>query len=198
VIISLVVALFTAPINSLVDFLFMEILCAPLAIHERAKNDNASTTTDELTKQRLGKRKKRQALTRKTLFVDTVLVLPNIVTEAHSRVSLSAREVVDAAKATLENQMEKSLMIRKRNTTLRKSHSKRNLNQQSSEEIRPSTALDGSTGKIEARKGGKDDVIAQMSQLSIDELFLDLRVDINEQRKALKRSQQDSYDALWG
>jgi hypothetical protein len=202
VIISLVVALFTAPINSFVDLLFTEILCAPLAIQGKAKNNNTPTTTDELTKQATGERERRQALTRSTLFVDTVLVLPNKVTEAHTRVSLSAREIVDAAKATVESQMEKSLTIRMRNTTIRKFHPTRNINQQprqpSSEEIRPSSALDGSTGKVEARRGGKGDVIAQTAHLSIDELFLDLTVDVNEQRKVLKRAQQDSYDALWG
>jgi hypothetical protein len=184
----------------------MEILCAPLASQERAKErDTTATAAEGLPQKSAGKLKKQKALTRNTLVVDTVLVVPNTVAKAHSRVSLSVSEIVDAAKATQYSQMEKCLIIRKRNTTIRKSLSTRNKNPKSrqqpkgltSEEIRPSTALDGSTGKW-TRNGGKGDVISQMAQLSIDELFLDLTVDINEQRKVLKRTQQDGYDALWG
>jgi hypothetical protein len=37
-----------------------------------------------------------------------------------------------------------------------------------------------------------------LNEMSVDDQFVDLSVDIAEQRKELKRSQQEKYDEMWG
>lgn len=176
VIISIVVAIFTSPANSVIDFMFIDILSAPTAdVHKVA----AVSVTDKIQRRvsqavrrvsavgdalmvaihNRANKKKRQS----SIFT-TTRVLPEYAIEAYSQARASSREVLTGA---LEFQQQYDLSRR----------SKR------AKSIVPTS--DGCASGNEVL-------------LSIEETMEALRADIVAQRNSMKRTEQMLFDLKWG
>jgi hypothetical protein len=228
VIISIYVSMFTAFINLIVDFLFEDILFAPTmdsTKEEKAKDrilsmlqeskrkpveNNNKNKVDEESKKEVEKeeetrpgssanqnpRERRSHAPlqpRSTLLVkmqsgkfdlETTRVVPSSTQEAHELAVISMKEI-----------MQDQLSDIKKYTTSQEIRHKASLHlkQKSSlEKYRESLKSRGESWKV------KSGVHRSVEEMALDEKFVELTVDIMEQRKALKRSQQDGFDEMWG
>ncbi|CAE7472509.1 unnamed protein product [Symbiodinium microadriaticum] len=205
VIISVVIAIFTAPVNLLVDFLFIEVLSAPSpdALKAASAESTVSRTVQRVSN--VGRRVSAAIVNtagnikvgaRKTILgtaapkfdVDTTRLVPDAAAEAQILATHSVGNLLDDARSNIDNR----------------------------ENLRRSQRQRASVVKVQKRQEQKQKKYAVLSENSpskqnlsrmmslsvtddkLQESFAELCVDMTEQRKVLKRSQQDGFDAMWG
>lgn len=207
-IISIYVSMFTALINLFVDFLFVDILFAPTI--DSSKRD-AETISDKgisaASKETAGKALNSVTEVRDKLSIgdqsnveprkfsltkmqsgkfdlETTRVVPSSTQEAHSLAVLCVKD-----------------LIKDRDSEMKSSQSRRDMNRQSSSLLKQKHSLEKHRGDLKARGESskvKKSVSLILDKTAVEEQFVDLTVDIIEQRKTLKRSQQERFDEMWG
>jgi hypothetical protein len=176
VIISIYVSMFTAIINLLVDFLFVDILFAPT---KQSKEKTQLAAPEPTTESSLDPSTKLKAkrLTLKTmqsskldLDLETIRVLPSSTCNAHALAKLSVKEIMGDQVSAIKQ------------TVLRHEDQRRAM-----------------TLKIKSRaKLNLQTVTLPRFGMDLEEQFAVLSGDIAEQRKLLKRNQQEKFDEMWG
>jgi hypothetical protein len=182
--------MFTALINLLVDFLFVDILFAPTMDPKLRKNvlkeipiqslpppseQRPPTTTHPPVPVSLNQPSALSNLKRLTvatmkssnLNLQTTRVLPGTTKEAHTLARLSVRGILSDRISALQD------------TILRHDDQRRAITLKSKSRMRSSHSL-------------------SVSGFDVEEQFAELSGDIAEQRKLLKRNQQEKFDELWG
>jgi hypothetical protein len=188
VLISLLVALLTSPINLVLDFIFNAILFAPtLNIVSEAVSSDSREGTSPISRARGTLRRtpafnvrpiaRREKSERALFFADTTRVVPPEVVSAHDTVSAYTADLVATAGSKVP--LHSSLTKAKLDASYRK------------------------ISKIETHKRATQRYQKDISDLSLvdintKEIFIRLKVEMEEQRKILKRNQQESFDFLWG
>lgn len=187
ILLSVIVAVFTAPVNLLVDFLF-DILFSPTA-------DSIKVAAEESTVKKVGRRVSvgiRRAsvagqqiaenLSRKarTSFIqafkndknvpENALVIPESAMEAQSLAYTSMKDMISDIKTNNERVLDRRKSAREASF---KTKNRRT----------PTTVLASPIGKLNS---------------PIEDLFNELCFDIVEQRRALKSSEQEEFDLAWG
>lgn len=203
-IISVVVAMFTSPINLLVDFLFIDLLSAPTAdslkmeqlntFQRIAKNVSQAGTEVINAGRRVGRRLSQASLQVVNIIakstgedLSTTRSIPQSTLEAQIIASTSATQLVnivqqenDSMRFKRNLERHESSVFKKRMTLLQKRRSERRA---------PDYEPRGTRSRF-FRNETKDK--------AIEDLFTELSVDIVEQRKYLKRSEQEIFDENWG
>jgi len=198
IIISIVVATITAPVNLLVDFLFIEILSAPTADSLKVRNRESLVKRVARRSSAVGRRVSsvstqalkslRNSVLRKPRYsfgltgnVPTTRMVPESAEEAHHIASTSVREILQDVKAKIDTRVTTRDVRRKESDTFK---SKKNLHE-----------------KRKYRQRSDSDVVNfqhDVSDDTIDNIFFDLSVDITEQRRNLKNNQKEVFDTMWG
>jgi hypothetical protein len=103
------------------------------------------------------------------LDLETTRVLPSSTLKAHALAKMSVNDIIDDRVSVIK----KTVLCHEtqRRASLLRARSKAKLT--------------------------KDRVI-NLNEMSVNEQFIDLSVDIAEQRKELRRSQQEKFDEMWG
>lgn len=172
--ISLSVALFTAPINFLVDFLFIDILSAPTSLGNKLADEKEGRNSPQL-----------QLLNR--FRVGYTRMFPPSVDLAHARAHTSVEDFIKSTKNKVEECERKSF----------RDPSQREL--ATVESIRPTLPTHSfSVKSTECFAPSRNNLGHGIESLSIDELYLDLVDKISEQRKSAKKSIRASIDSAWG
>eukprot|EP00604_Paraphysomonas_vestita_P002520 CAMPEP_0174819598 /NCGR_PEP_ID=MMETSP1107-20130205/2931_1 /TAXON_ID=36770 /ORGANISM="Paraphysomonas vestita, Strain GFlagA" /LENGTH=227 /DNA_ID=CAMNT_0016033405 /DNA_START=199 /DNA_END=879 /DNA_ORIENTATION=- len=116
--------------------------------------------------------------------LETTRLVPSSTQEAHDLAVISVKDII------------KDQVLDIKRTTLLQKHRRDksvSLKQKSSlEKYRESLRNRGESRKV------KLGVNRCMDEVALEEQFVELTVDIMEQRKELKRSQQDGFDEMWG
>lgn len=234
IIISFVVALMTAPVNLVVDFLFVEILSAP-TVDSLKKESRSSTSQSRIQKvigqaskmvrkasvasmntlNNLGKLGNLNSNSPKTEsdnwteLISTTRVIPPRTREAHDEAVECANDVISNAKNRLED---RSRLTKQRHEKFLRSHSSQKSERRRKTEVPVSnnrtsgvrssffsrqlpSMLRLPSSVVENGSNGNNNGLMEMSTES---LFEQLTNDINQQRRLLKRSQQEVFDNLWG
>jgi hypothetical protein len=193
---SVVVAIFTAPINLFIDYLFVDILSAP-SVDETKRQREQDTKPSQLSRivkkagesvrrasavtadaVKVAKRKFRMGSSHKP---HEAMQIPESTLEAHELARESSVRIIEERRDILEK--EKSFRKDNRSQVLVQRHhnnKKRATKYKMSEE---------------QLKRAKDDT-GEAAELN--ELFCEFVVDLNEQRRALKPSVRERYDSQWG
>jgi hypothetical protein len=182
VIISAIVAAFTAPINLVVDFLFIEILSAPspdaakldkeessvIKTVRRVSTVGAAVGNKVLKSQSHLQRKKTQ------LFqsVQTLRQIPVTASSAHQMALENAHSVLDVAHNENESYVNQRKSIREKSIDV--------------------------NAKPKAKNSSKSRVRIAAEDLTVDELFEEFRIDLLQQRALLASRVQPSFDEKWG
>lgn len=213
IIISIYVSMFTAVINLLVDFLFVDILFAPtldskkkeveskeahfkrgvpttsVTPSSRSVNDTVNSVTEFRSVVSLGNGSDSHnfGLTRMQsgkFDLETTRVVPSSTHEAHSLAVLCVKDI-----------------IKDRDSEMKSSQSRRDLNRQSSSLFQQKRSLEKHRSELKVRGESskvKQNMSLMLDKTAVEDQFVDLSVDIIEQRKVLKRSQQERFDEMWG
>jgi hypothetical protein len=185
--ISLVVALITSPINLLVDFLFEDVLRAPIKKAPPKKVDPSSGRQSGLVRRvreasqlvksssfynRFAKLKKQAAV---AFFSEPTRIIPSQLNQIHSQVSSFA----PALCTNLQHAMSHSV---------KRSQSRL-------------AALLAKQRRSDAHRTPKRIQVSEdygLENVQVETRFGELSLEIAEQRKLLKKHQQESFDNLWG
>ena len=227
IIISIVVALFTAPINLIVDFIFIEILSAPTAdsLKVQASRDAASrrvfrrlsNMTQRVSavsvaavnrvRKGMGSSLRRGSSGRK-FDVDMTRLVPDSAQEAQLLATQSAGSMLEDAKRNIKireesrksqrKQSRLSLVIAKQE---RKSSYLSTAAEEGDEKTPPRQPSDVTLPQHADGAPDMDEdlsVVTLRQDRKLRQKFAELYVDIGEQRKLLKPSQQEAFDAMWG
>lgn len=196
--------MFTAIINLFVDFLFVDILSAPTLdstkhVKELKKSSSASAAPSNVVEDLnvpkaqaavstgSGINSRKLSLTKMqsgTFDLETTRVVPSSTREAHSLAVLCVKD-----------------MIKDRDSEIKSSQTRRDLHRQSSSLLKQKHSLEKHRSGLKIRGESskvKHSVSLMSDKSTVDEQFVDLTVDIIEQRKVLKRSQQERFDEMWG
>lgn len=180
IIISIVVAVFTSPMNSFVDFLFIDMLSAPTADEDRL---NAQDSFANRAQQSVANAVRRVSIAgqrimanvqntvrRKSSFVNArfTRVLPDDALSARAQARLSARDIMLQA-TEYHNQREEQVRTRRRSSMTRRASS-----------------------TSEQKQDADDD---QPTPEEAMQCFYD---DLAEQRLRLRGRQRDAFDSAWG
>jgi hypothetical protein len=234
VIISFVVALLTAPVNLIVDFLFVEVISAPTA--DSLKKESLSSSrlvsrsfaqafrggaSDAANKAPKTKSKSKSKATnhlgreesRKsenwTDMITTTRVIPPRTREAHDEAMECANAVIEDAKSRQDRRLTQTKSRHEAfSTRFHKSIRYRNTQKtqvsRSGSEGSWSSSLFSSRSRIRnvnpngnGNGTGNGDVDPN-DLVDVESVFRQLTDDINQQRKLLKRSQQEAFDSVWG
>ena len=148
-----------------------------------------SNQSNSKESQSKSKSKEIKIQTRKTLFdnvkeLETTRMVPSSTQEAHELAVISVKEIIKDQVSNIKN-----IMMRQESRRKESGH----LKQKSSlEKYRESLKHRGESQKVKSKANRSIDEVA------LEEQFIELTVDIVEQRKELKRSQQDGFDEMWG
>lgn len=200
ILLSIITAIFTAPVNLLVDFLFMEILSAPDA-------DSIKIQAEETVLKRAGRRMSNAVRRASVTATKAVGRVASAVKRGSRRLS--------GIQPTVTRVMPESTLAA--HAIVHSSNSVKDLmqfaqqNNEASENIRRTTML---RIKRPAVVKGKTLIPASSAPLSeepdtkkfthyqtttdMNEAFLELCDDLQTQRKFLKRGEVERFDALWG
>ena len=196
ILLSIVVAIFTAPVNLLVDFLFCEVLSAPTA-------DSLRIQTEETAMKRAGRRMsnavrrasvsvaktassfvtsiKRGSRKMSSLQPSVTRVMPNTTVEAHAR--LHASESIKEVMLTAQ-QSNDAIEVNRRSTVAR---------------VRRPAMVKGRTRPSEPQHDtDMKKFTYYQNDTDMNETFLELCDDLQAQRRLLKRSEVDAFDTKWG
>ena len=212
VIISFVVALLTAPVNLVVDFLFVEVISAPTIDSMKKEKSHSPTSSSvqtvirraahvvrkmsvvshEMLNQFTPKRSQSETWS-DLISTTTTRVIPPRTKEAHDEAAECVNEVITTAKSRIDS---RNTSMKSRYDSYMESHRKpdRDRNRRPTEEVPTSTTTTSIlrpsfTSPISSKVKVKSDVEISFQQLTFQ---------INQQRKLLKRSQQDGFDTIWG
>jgi hypothetical protein len=213
-VICVVVAIFTAPVNTLVDFLFIDVLSAPTAdllkvqaedtaikkAFRRASNAavtaghnvrKASVATLNALRHRVVPLTQKSSKSAGFFSVDIqkTRIVPESTANAYVLASASSVEIVRRASNAIADASRKKTMARK-----------------SSDVLRRRTRLDAERSRQREREDKDKSFAVQrrnnlersIADKTVDERFVDLSVDISAQRRILKRTQKESFDNSWG
>jgi hypothetical protein len=190
---SVVVAIFTAPINLLIDYLFVDILSAPSADDAKMQRQN------DLKESRLGRIVKKAGDTVRrasAVTADAVKVarrrfgvmgahesvqIPETTKEAHELARDSSQQIIQERRDILERE-KSSRNLNRSQSLVRRHHKQKNR----------ATQYHVSQGQLKRTRA--DSVDSE----ELTELFCEFVVDLNDQRRLLKPSIRERYDAQWG
>lgn len=190
---SIVVAIFTAPINLLIDYLFVDILSAPSADDAKLQRQN-----DLVNSSRLGRMVKKAGDTVRrasAVTADAVKVARRRfgIKAAHESMQIpeSTKEAHELARDSSQH------IIQQRREVLEQEQSSRNVNRSQELVLRNkkkrATKYHMSEGGQLKRTRDDSDEVEELNQL-----FCEFVVDLNEQRRLLKPSVRERYDSQWG
>lgn len=200
ILLSIVVAIFTAPVNLLVDFLFCEVLSAPTA-------DSLKIQTEDTALKRAGRRMsnavrrasvsvaktassfatsiKRGSRKVSSLQPSVTRLMPNTTVEAHALVhsSASIKDMMLTAQ-----QSNDAIELNRRSTAVR---------------VRRPAMIKGRAHFSEHPTKPEDGTDMKkftyyQNDTDMNETFLELCDDMQAQRRLLKRSEVDAFDMKWG
>ena len=190
---SIVVAILTAPINLLIDYLFVDILSAPSVDDAKMQREN------DLKESRFGSIVKKAG--------DTVrrasAVTADAVKVARRRFGVmrghESMQIPETTKEALELARDSSQhIIQERRDMLERERSSRSMNRSQSlvrrhqKQKNRATQYHISQGQL--KRAGDIGV----DSLAVTELFCEFVVDLNDQRRLLKPSMRERYDIQWG
>ncbi len=209
------VALLTAPVNLLVDFLFVEIISAPtmdsLKKEQSSLMENsvrkvigrASTVVRKMSvvSQSMMKHIQKKTDSESTLrlevsdkpdswknLISTTRVIPPRTKEAHAEAAECVNDVVSSAKSRMET---RNTLMKSRYDSYVGSHHKIGRQRRTEVEVIPTSTL------LRTHQRERNKSISNV-KVDVDGLFERLTFHVNQQRKLLKRSQQDGFDQMWG
>lgn len=204
------VAIFTAPINLLVDYLFVDVLSAPTLDEVKLKRQHEmkQSKLNQMVKKAGDSVRRASAVTVDAIKVarkqfggqshHVSLQIPETTMEAHTLAKLSSRMFVQEQKVILEKQLSS------RNTTRSESlvaRHQRSVTRNYALNNRERRTMDRAKHNDNNSRG--EDAKSQQLRLreeveELAHLFGEFMVDLNEQRRALKPSTRDRYDSQWG
>lgn len=195
------VAIFTAPINLLVDYLFVDVLSAPTLDEMKLKKHT------EMKQSRLNQIVKKAGETVRRASAVTV----DAIKVARKNFSVSAaHESMQIPEKTIEasNQAKSfsQLFVQEQKAILEKQQSSRNANRSESLVARQQRKTidklkNHRSQENESKSHPKSNSKSKSKEEETQELFHlfgEFVVDLNEQRRALKPSIRDRYDSQWG
>ena len=203
VIISIVIAVFTAPINLLVDFCFIEILSAPSPDTVKAATADTAMRRTMRRVSNVGRRMSAVAAStaasitragRSTILgapklnVDTTRLVPDAAAEAQMLAAHSVGNLLEDARSNIDNRENLRKAQRQQSSVLKV--------QQRQEEKQKKYSIMAENSH--ARQTLMRRMSLGITDEKLKEVFAELCVDMTEQRKVLKRSQQDGFDMMWG
>lgn len=208
------VAIFTAPINLLVDYLFVDVLSAPTLDEMKLKKQN------EMKQSRLNQMVKKAGETVRrasAVTVDAIKVaqknfavlvahesmqIPETTIEAHVQAKSFSQELIREKKILIDQELAQinsnrptSHLNRLKNKSTRQpTYISKNIpvklkNHRSQENESKSHSKSKSNSKSKSKEEETQELF---------HLFGEFVVDLNEQRRALKPSIRDRYDSQWG
>jgi len=140
-------------------------------------NDNNSNNNNNrktiLTKMQSGK-----------FDLETTRLVPSSTQEAHDLALISMKDIMKDQVSDINKMTILQKLRREKSSSLKQ--------KSSLEKYRESLRNRGESRKV------KLGMNRGMDEIALEEQFLELTVDIMEQRKQLKRSQQDGFDEMWG
>jgi hypothetical protein len=192
IIMSVLVAMFTAPVNIVIDFLFNEILSAPTADDEKLqaqalqqggrarqamrRASNAVRRASAASLQAVSKVKSR---TFSAFSIQSTLSIPKHTAAAQAEAAVLSDEFTRSAKMALDISEEATQVKRSRSLeTIR-------LRRQSRQSI------PGHQSRYQ-EGGGRG------SSSIMEERMMEFEADLTEQRKVLKPSLREAFDMKWG
>jgi hypothetical protein len=205
VIISIYVSMFTALINLVVDFLFVDILFAPTMESTKREKALQSLSATKPSKQSSSSPEQRQqprSKANQTRKVEEVSArstpLTPVVTHPSSRVKRLSQSLNKMQSGNLELETTRVLP----STTL-EAHELAKISVSDMIGDRMSAIKTTLTRQETQRRASTRRSVSFQKSIPLDEMsvadqFVDLSVDIAEQRKELKRNQQERFDEMWG
>lgn len=200
ILLSIIVAIFTAPVNLLVDFLFMEVLSAPDA-------DSIKIQTEDTALKRAGRRMSNAV--RRASVTATKAV--GRVTSAVKRGSRRLTSIQPAVTRVMpDSTMAAHAIVHSSNSVKDLMQSAQQSNE-ATEKIRRTTmsrvkrpaVVKGKTHIPASAAPQLEDIenkkfIFYQNDTDMKETFLELCDDLQAQRKLLRRSEIDAFDTMWG
>lgn len=208
IVISVVIAILTTPVNLIVDFLCIDILTAPTA-------DDIKLNAQENIAKKVGRRlsnvarrasnvtmdavnsivKKIEPKKRQTMVMTKTMVVPGATKTAHSLASVSVKDFLYSAKQNNEEFVSHRVIERTAAMTVERARSERK------QHINHSSTI----GEI-AHHGGNfnpsafevHSKVGKGLNSSVQSKFLELSIDMKDQRKKLKPCEQEEFDNYWG
>jgi hypothetical protein len=199
VIISIYVSMFTALINLVVDFLFVDILFAPtMESTQREKAFQSLSISKQATKQVPSSQPELspQAKANQTRKVEEVSSTSTPLTPVVTRASLRVKRLSQSVNLELET-------TRVLPSSTLEAHELAKISVSDMIGDRMSAIKNILTRQETQRRASTRRSISfqkhiPLNETSVADQFVDLSVDIAEQRKELKRSQQEKFDEMWG
>ena len=178
-IISIYVSIFTALINLVVDFLFVDILFAPTITS--TKHGLHQKHQDQIEEHNPEKQALPITPISSRIDVETTRVVPSSAEEAYLLAAISVKDIVKERVLEIDQSVSKREILRQASCHLKHRYKM--------EKNRSILKVRGESAKVK---------LTSKAINIIEEQFVNLTVDIDEQRKVLKRSQQDKFDEMWG
>ena len=116
--------------------------------------------------------------------LETTRLVPSSTQEAHDLAVISMKDIMKDQVSDINKMTILQKLRREKSSSLKQ--------KSSLEKYRESLRNRGESRKV------KLGMNRGMDEIALEEQFLELTVDIMEQRKQLKRSQQDGFDEMWG
>jgi vacuolar-type H+-ATPase subunit E/Vma4 len=187
-----------SPINLLLDFLFIEILSAPTVdsvkvaeelsliksdVRRVAMRANEEDMSQAIIASKLSKKKLERNSSMKTC-----LEIHGAAADAHMLALTTSKSVLDAAREG-NKKVDSFRETPRYKSMLRKQQDSARMKQEKKAKM------------IEGRQEGESQSAKTLDSRSasvIDDLFVNLTLDIAEQRKLLPRGQHENFDDKWG
>lgn len=150
------------------------------------KSQLEKPTIDKLNSNEI-KIKPRKTILDKIKDVETTRLVPSSTQEAHELAVISVKEIIKDQISNIKKNMMNQDSRHKTSTHLKQ--------KSSLEKYRESLKYRGESQKVKSTKLRSN---RSIDEVALEEQFLELTVDIMEQRKELKRNQQDGFDEMWG
>jgi hypothetical protein len=199
---------FLAPLNLVLDFLFIDVLSAPSPDIMKAQlaessiqrairrvsnaARRASAASVRVIQSVRDKTTSRQSA-RKTFKVDTTRVVPDTTTDAQVLAVTSLGDILKQTRSELDTQ-ETERRQKRNQSHVSKTHDRLEMRAH-----RYTMMADGAHAHVAPSRRDVDAATsAVVTDRKLAEAFSELIVDMTEQRKALKRWQQEAFDAMWG
>ena len=204
------VALLTAPVNLIVDFLFVEVISAPTmeSLKKESLASRANSTAFTQVLQGDAHAVRKVSAISKTIpahqsrksenwtgMITTTRVIPPRTREAHDEAMECANDVIEDAKLRQDHRL----------TQTKSRHEKYAAKSLQSNRLRQKvqgSVTSGSRISSILRVGNGDGdgrgPVDSTETVDVEVIFRQLTDDINLQRKLLKRNQQEAFDYLWG
>jgi hypothetical protein len=193
---SIVVAIFTAPINLFVDYLFVDILSAPSVdeIKRHKQNEMKESRLEQMVNKVGGTVRRAsvgviQVARRRFGVMNAAtaghgvhqsMQIPESTMEAHEIARVSSKHLIEERRDNLER--EQSTRRGNRSQILIQRQKKRETQSHLSHEQLKRTR----------------EVVEVEEVVELNQLFIEFVTDLNEQRRLLKPATRERYDSQWG